>query len=517
MTKRFICTTSEPVVDTICGKLRGFRFGSTYTFRGIKYAEAKRFMMPTPVQPWHGIQDALIYGFTAPLLEEIRPAADDFLNPHVFWPQSEDCLNLNIWTQTIDRGSKKPVIVWLHGGAFAAGSSIEMLAYDGRSLSEAGDLVVVSLNHRLNIAGFMDLSSFGDKYWNSGNVGMADIVMALQWIHDNIESFGGDPGNVTIFGQSGGGGKVHTLLQIPAADDLFQKGIIQSGMWPDGGLPYADTEACTMLAEGMIRELGGDSVELLETVPHSDLVKAYHTVAPRLNEQGIETGFSPRANSWFIGNTLNVDFTDAAKKKPVIVGSTMAEFSFGSSVTDKYDLSEEECISIVRRKYGKHTEEILELFREAYPEKNLTDAAVLDSFFRGPTLDFLDKRARFCEAPTYSYVFAFDFPYNGGTAAWHCAEIPYAFHNADKVPVCNVPGVSEKLEAQVSGAWISFARTGVPSNDALGDWPAYKSGEEYTMVFSDNSYARKDFDRKIVRLLAKAAPLSPPGASARKK
>lgn len=516
MAKEFICTSTEPVVSTIPGKIRGFKYGSTYTFHGIKYAEAKRFMMPEPVKPWEGVKDALSYGYTAPLMDAEHPNGE-LMGPHRFWPKSEDCQYLNIWTQSIDPTAKKPVLVWLHGGAFSGGSSIEMVAYDGNNLSESGDVVVVSLNHRLNLIGFLDLSAFGDKYWNSGNVGMADIVEALQWVHDNIEAFGGDPNNVTIFGQSGGGGKVHTLLQIPAADNLFQRGIIQSGMWADGGLPYGKTDACTMLAEGMIKALGGDSIEILETVSYDELVKAYRAAAPALNEQGIETGFAPHTNSWFVGNTLNVDFTEAAKKKPVMVGTAMAEFSFGPGVVDKFRLSEDECIAIVRKKYGDQTDEVLASFKEAYPEKNLTDATVLDSFFRGPALDFLDKRARDCEAPTYSFVFAFDFPYNGGTASWHCAEIPYSFHNAELVPVCNVPGVTEKLEAQVSGAWINFAKTGNPSNDALGEWPAYKQGAEYTMVFSDNSGARKDYDRKIIRLLQKVAPFAAPGASAKKK
>jgi para-nitrobenzyl esterase len=516
MTKEFICTSTEPVVSTVPGKLRGFKFGSTYTFHGIKYAEAKRFMMPIPVQPWEGVKDALSYGYIAPLMNDENPGGD-LMVPHRFWPKSEDCQYLNIWTQSVNTKAKKPVLVWLHGGGFSGGSSIEMVAYDGNNLSEAGDVVVVSLNHRLNIIGFLDLSAFGDRYWNSGNVGMADIVTALQWIHDNIEAFGGDPDNVTIFGQSGGGGKVHTLLQVPAADHLFQKGIIESGMWADGGLPYGKTDEHTKLAEGMIKALGGSSADILETVTYDELVKAYFAAAPALNERGIETGFGPHKNSWFAGNTLNVDFTEAAKKKPVMVGTVMAEFAFGPGVQEKFRLSEEECVAIVRKKYGEHTDEVLALFKETYPGKNLTDATVLDSFFRGPALDFLDKRARDCEAPTYGFVFAFDFPYNGGAAAWHCAEIPFAFRNTDKVAVCNVPGVSEKLEEQVSNAWINFARTGNPSNEALGVWPAYKQGEEYTMVFSDDSKARKDYDRKIIRLLQKVAPFAAPGASAKKK
>lgn len=182
---------------------------------------------------WEGIKDASSYGFVCPLLSQDTPSAE-LLVPHRYWPQDEHCQNLNIWTNSLDKEKKSPVMVWLHGGGYFAGSSIEQVAYDGFNMCMNGDVVVVSVNHRLNVLGYLDLSPFGEKYKNSGNAGHADLVAALGWIHDNIELFGGDPYNVTIFGQSGGGMKVADLMQIADADGLFHRGLIMSGVGDAG-------------------------------------------------------------------------------------------------------------------------------------------------------------------------------------------------------------------------------------------------------------------------------------------
>ena len=229
MARNFMCTKTDPVVETKAGKLRGFQLDGTYAFHGVKYADAKRFHQPTPVEPWEGIKNALAYGYVCPMLQQDQPS-NELMVPHRYWPLDENCQYLNIWTQHLDPNAKKPVLVWLHGGGFAAGSSIEHIAYEGENMSKYGDVVVISLNHRLNILGYLDLSPFGEEYKNSGNAGNADMVAALQWIHENIANFGGDPENVTLFGQSGGGAKVTTLLQTPAADGLFHKGIVMSGV-----------------------------------------------------------------------------------------------------------------------------------------------------------------------------------------------------------------------------------------------------------------------------------------------
>ena len=211
------------------------------------------------------------------MLRQDEPGSGELKVPHRYWPMDENCQYLNIWTQSVDPSAKKPVMVWLHGGGFAAGSSIEQQAYDGDALSRLATWLLSPLNHRLNILGYLDLSPFGEKYKNSGNAGNADMVAALKWIHKNIAAFGGDPDNVTLFGQSGGGMKVYTLMQTPSAEGLFHKGIIQSGVanFPNKALPDG-----TRIVKALMEELELKDVEELETIPYEDLAKAYNKSQP---------------------------------------------------------------------------------------------------------------------------------------------------------------------------------------------------------------------------------------------
>lgn len=515
MEKLFVCNGTGPIVETKYGKIRGFRVGEMDHFYGIKYADAKRWQMPVEVQPWEGIKDATSYGYVAPLLDKERPEGD--INaPHRVWPQHEDCQYLNIWAP-VGGAEKKPVLVWIHGGGFSGGSSLEMWAYDGKNLAEFGDIIVISLNHRLNILGYFNLSAFGERYWNSQNLGQADIVAALQWVKDNIAAFGGDPDNVTIFGQSGGGGKVNALLQTPAADNLFKRGIIQSGLWREEGFPHSKPDEATLLAKELLKELGLSTIEEMEAVPYDKLAKAYRVVSKKLNEEGIPTGFAPWANDWYIGNALDIGyFTEGAKSKPVLAGTVLAEFAFGVPVKDKNNLSDEERYAIVEKKYGENTDEVLKLFKEAYPEKNIVDAALVDVHFRKPAIDWFDAKAAAGGADNYSFVFAPDFTIDGGRAAWHCAEIPFAFHNVELVPIANIP-CADKLEAQVAGAWVNFARTGNPNNPDLPEWKPYAVGDEVTMIFSEDSQAKTNYDRELVELINKVAPPMAPGVLPKKE
>ena len=231
--KEFVMSKDSPIVSTPKGKLRGFRFDGVDHFYGIRYAKAKRFQMPEPVPAWEGVKDAGSYGMNCPVLSEPMPTGE-VLIPHRFWPSSEHCQYLNLWTKSCEPSAKRPVLFWIHGGGYASGSGMEQICYDGFNLAKDDDVVVVTVNHRLNAFGYLDLSAFGEKYWNSVNVGMADLVEALRWVKENIACFGGDPENVTIFGQSGGGGKITVLGQIPEAEDLFQKMIVMSGVIPAG-------------------------------------------------------------------------------------------------------------------------------------------------------------------------------------------------------------------------------------------------------------------------------------------
>src|SRR5215475_3400757 len=268
---------NPPVVTVKGGKLRGIREGKTYSFLGVRYAEAERFGQPRPVQPWEGIRNAQAWGATCPIPVQSAVGADELVFPHRFWIQNENCQYLNVWTQNLSPAVKKPVMVWMHGGGFTNGSAIESYAYDGRSLSEFGDVVVVSINHRLNILGTLDLSAYGPEYANSRQTGMADIVASLEWIRDNIAAFGGDPGNVMIFGQSGGGGKVVRLMHMPAAKGLFHKVSAQSGSANYRNTdPAASIKTQQALAAATLKNLNlsGDQIDKLKTVPYLELLAA---------------------------------------------------------------------------------------------------------------------------------------------------------------------------------------------------------------------------------------------------
>ncbi len=511
MAKQFVCN-STTVVDTSAGKLRGFRLDGTYTFYGIKYADAKRFQQPTPVEPWEGVKDALGYGYVCPMLTQDKPGAGEMKVPHRYWPMDENCQYLNVWTQSIDKDAKKPVMVWLHGGGFAAGSSIEQQAYDGDNMSKYGDVVVVSINHRLNILGYMDLSPFGEKYANSANAGDADMVAALKWIHENIAAFGGDPENVTVFGQSGGGMKVWNLMQIAEADGLFHKGIIQSGLL-DGigfGIDAANAPKTdgTYIVNAMMEELGLKDVEELETIPYAKMADAYNKVMPAAMMAGHYVGGNPVPNEYYAGDPRLVGFTDHAKTIPVMIGTVLDEFmGFAPGRPDRNTMTAAEARAMVAGFYGEdNADEMIELFQKAYPGKNLCDLVTLDSAFRAPTKDFIAKKSVHQESPTYSYMFTYEFPIDEGAGPWHCSEIPFVFHNTERVPVCCKAGVSDELEHQMFSAWTNFAKYGNPNDPSLPAWPACQPGDEACMIFDEVCEVRHNHDNELIKKHVVCAP-----------
>jgi para-nitrobenzyl esterase len=316
-----------PIVDTRCGRLRGLREGKTLSFLGIRYADAERFGLPKAVPPWEGVKNAQVFGPVCPAPEQTNVSADELVFPHRYYIANEHCQYLNVWTQNLTPAAKKPVMVWMHGGGFTNGSSMESYAYDGRSLSEFGDVVVLSMNHRLNILGTLDLSAYGPQYANSRYTGTADLVMALQWVQENIEAFGGDPKNVMIFGQSGGGGKVVRMMHMPAAKGLFHKVSAQSG----GNNTYRATDvAASIKTQQAIAahtlknlKLTGDQIDKLKTVPYSQLITAG---VPALRSAATEVG-RPSLNWEVIADDQYVmrEFCDWADGIPLMAGAVFSE------------------------------------------------------------------------------------------------------------------------------------------------------------------------------------------------
>ena len=487
MARQFISNPDYPVVETKWGKLKGFVLDGVFTFHGIQYAKARRFHMPEELEPWEGVKEATSYGCTAPTMGNPIPSGE-ILIPHRYWPENENCQFLNVWTRSIDRAAKKPVVVWFHGGGYNDGSSLEQVAYEGDALAEFGDVVVVTVNHRLNILGFLDLSEYGEEYANSANAGIADLVAALKWIRDNIDGFGGDPDNVLIFGQSGGGGKVCTLLQTPDAAGLFHKAVMMSG---GAGFRGGAADDSREVVDAMLKALGFDDVHRLEKISYSLLVKAYYRACRRTGKQ---LRWAPKANGWYLGHPVQVGFSEYAKKVPTVVTSVMAEFSAFAKSADPAVY------------FSGHDAEVGAAFDRAYPDKAGMNPAVAAD--RTGVINFLKARAA-CdpETPGYGGELALVFDVNGGTPAWHCSDIPFVFHNTYRVGNCNIEGVSDRLEEEIAGALVALARTGDPNHAGMPEWKPFTTDCHATMVFDRATACRVDHDAELCELLGRYSPV----------
>ena len=488
------------VAETTEGKIRGFLHQGILTFRGVPYATARRFHAPQRPEKREDVLDATSYGPVCPLLSQDDPKGEIYV-PHRFWPQSENCQNLNIWTPALD-DKKRPVLFWLHGGGYSAGSAIEHIAYDGHNMALHGDAVVVTINHRLNVLGYFDLSEFGPEYENSGNAGGDDIIAALQWVHDNIAAFGGDPDNVTVFGQSGGGGKVTTLLQSPEADGLFAKGFNMSGVL--GMLGDAKGSGAE-LALAIMKELKLDDVSQLETVPYPLLAEAYKKLAPGFRKQGKYVGCAPYPNAHYAGDPVRYGFRKESRHIPLLVGTVYGEFtSFGPAPFDKHSMTEEEQTALLEKYLGKeNTKELVALFKESYPERPIVDILRLDTLFRQPVIPYVQERAKVNDH-TYTYLFNMDQPLFGGQTPWHCADIPYVFRNIDLVDYPNGSPDAERVQEDIFESVMAFARTGSPATGRLPDWPASTPEEEHCMLLDEHPRCLTNHDHALIPAAQKA-------------
>lgn len=511
--KEFVMSKDSPIVSTPKGKLRGFRFDGVDHFYGIRYAKAKRFQMPEPVPAWEGVKDAGSYGMNCPVLSDPMPTGE-VLIPHRFWPSSEHCQYLNLWTKSCEPSAKRPVLFWIHGGGYASGSGMEQICYDGFNLAKDDDVVVVTVNHRLNAFGYLDLSAFGEKYWNSVNVGMADLVEALRWVRDNIACFGGDPDNVTIFGQSGGGGKVTVLGQIPEAEGLFHKMIVMSGVL-GGPLFHAPYDAKALALEILSNlNIPETQVEQLEKVPTPQFIWAVNKAVKAREAQGDRINWAPQPNSYYTCDPLEGDFSAASLKVPTMVGSVFSEFSSFQSGPDYSALSTAEREELVKARFGAEGgEKILAAFRKAFPGMNEAYALHYDTAFLPPTVEYVEKKAKEASAPVYNYLFNLVFDVDGGKAAWHCSDIPYFFHNGEMVPVCHQEA-GDMLDQVMSGAFVNFARTGNPNCPGLPQWEPCSEGKLVTMEFGPTCAAKVNLHQELLPLVLQYQPPFTPPAPA---
>jgi len=503
---------SDPIVETSSGKIRGVSGRDVQVFKGVPYgastAGPNRFMAPRPPEPWTGTRDTVAYAGHAPQWPSSTPRRAELktlLGPPDATPTGEDCLTLNLWTPGLDGGAKRPVMVWLHGGGMAYGSA-NRLVYDGTNLAQRGDVVVVGVNHRLNALGFLHLADIGgEAYAHSGNAGMFDLVAALRWVHDNIDRFGGDPGNVTIFGESGGGGKVSTLLAMPAARGLFDRAIIQSG----AAIRLSTRERANALAEAVVKELGIGKGECdrLQHVPVKTLIAALtparEAVGPSAWPLLDRYDFGPVVD----GADLPAQPFDPAAPAvsddvPLVIGNTKDEASLFLVGDDKVwnaTLTEAELKARVARLAGADADRIIALYRARDPKASpaeLLIAASTGGNFWIRSVMLAERKVARNRAPIYFYAFNWATPVFGGRLkSHHAIDLPFTFETVDVAGTsAGFPG-ARPLGAAMSATWTAFARNGIPDNAAIPHWPAYTLADRATMVLDTTCRVELDPDR----------------------
>lgn len=509
-------TGHDAVVETTSGRLRGLQHEGAHSFKGIRYGDstegALRFAPPQPVTPWTGIRDATQFGPSAPQHFNQMPGNYPAGPPPIpsvykwYWsdlPISEDCLSLNVFTPSLE-GAGRPVMVWLHGGAFANGAGTAP-GFDGTNLARDGDVVVVTVNHRLNIFGHLFLGSLGnDRFADAANNGLADIVAALEWVRDNIESFGGDPANVTIFGESGGGSKVAYLMSMPSAKGLFHKAIIQSS-----GFRAMDESGPERAAGKVLKSLGltKDTLDQLGTVPVRTLLDVMSAV--NISEGGNDYFRPANDGRSVFERPFHQAAPDASSHIPLMMGTCEAEATFMMATNmEIFTLPRAKLVETLATTMALRTEAAEALFasyEEAHPNACPIDVFKhlrSDALFRAGTIHAAQHRARQPGAPLYKYCFAWKSPVlNGILGASHTLEIPFVFGNTDLTPeiIGHAPDRHE-VTKQVMGYWVNFARTGNPNGTGLSDWPAYTLERRDTMVINRTCSAVADYRGKAREL-----------------
>jgi para-nitrobenzyl esterase len=499
-----------PVVEIASGKIRGVVIDQVYAFKGVPYgastAGAGRFMPPAKPQPWTDIKETTHVGHRSPqqpgMLEIPEVAATSGQGP-----MGEDCLVLNVWTNGLKGSRKRPVMVWLHGGGFASGSG-DYSMYDGANMARKRDVVTVTVNHRLNVFGYLYLADIGGpKYGDASNAGHRDIVLALEWVRDNIANFGGDPGNVTIFGQSGGGGKVATLMAMPAAKGLFHRAICQSGASIKGtSRANATRTAQTLLTKLSLKP---DQIDQLQSMPFDQLTEAIKGVG----------GFAPVVD----GKTLTHDpFDPGAPEEsatvPLLIGTVEEEVNFFPATPldpiDDADLHKR-VKQAARNADDATVDRLIAIYKKGRPGKSNVEIYQIiasDAGFSGNVHTEADRKAAQGKAPVYKYYFTWQSPVREGKLrSYHTLEIPFVLENVDEAKSMTGSGQDRyALSDKMSAAWAAFARTGNPNAKGLPRWAAFTADQRATMIFNDECKLVDD-PFKEERLAIASLPPAGPG------
>jgi len=480
---------SDPV-ETSSGKVRGTVQDGIRVFKGIPYGASpagnNRFMPPKKPVPWSGVRESTAFGHAAPQ----APLGENYDYARIIdWltlpgGQAEDCLVLNVWTPAVKDKAKRPVLVSFHGGGFTTGTGANIL-YNGHPLAKFGDVVVVTLNHRLGCLGYLSMVDLGapHEFDQAGAAGMLDCVLALEWVRDNIANFGGDPGNVMIFGQSGGGAKVAHLLAMPSARGLFHKAAIQSG----SRLRAVTREAAARATEQMLAQIGltKNRATELQQVPVEMLISAQATL--EAHSPAVE--FSPSVDGSAISrHPFDPDAPAISADVPVIVSTTLDDYCFWS--TD-FELDEAGLRNEVTKIEPGKSDAIVAAYRRAFPRASpflLLGKMVTDQEPRRNAYTLADRKAALHRAPVYMYILEFPSPaYGGRFGAVHATDVPLVFHNIDGQLITGTGPDSRRMADQMAGAWVAFAKSGNPNHAGIPDWPAYTPDKRQTMIFNSTS------------------------------
>lgn len=509
------------VVQTQVGAVQGYVQNSVVTYKGVPYATAERFMPPQKVANWQGEKLALTYGEVCP---QVPMGGRSFFFTGPEMTEGESCLNLNVWSPSVSDGKKRAVMVWIHGGGFQSGASNDLDSYDGANLARTGDVVVVSVNHRLNAMGFLDLSAYGEQYKNSANLGMQDLVASLEWVKENIAQFGGDPNNVTIFGESGGGAKVLTLMAMPFAKGLFHKAVVQSGAVEKMGMTLTSQKVSRRVAELTLANLGVKSTaldklnkftpaQINEATTKANLQTAKELGLTDLYNRNTALSWAPTLDGSIIPQQpVGEKYPEIAKDIPLLIGSNLTEWeSFplqmdlkNSQKSNRFTWTESETMDRLKTKYGNKTDEIVAAFRAAYPNRMIADALYVDSFLRTPALKTARLKADQQGAPVYNYIFSWDTPvFNSVPMSYHTSEISFVFNNIERMAQATGGGKdAQALADKMSRAWTNFAKTGNPNAEGLPQWDAYTRENGKVMIFDNQPEVKPYHDEKLQRLLA---------------
>jgi para-nitrobenzyl esterase len=496
--------TKFAVAETSYGKVRGVDNQGIKTFKGIPYGANtsgnNRFMPPAEPASWTGVRDALEFGHTAPQRDPAAPPPSPgalTVSGRNLPAEGEDCLVLNVWTPGLNDGRKRPVMFWCHGGGFATGSGSSPDT-DGTNLARRGDVVVVTINHRLNVLGFADLSEFSRDFAASGDVGMLDIVQALKWVRTNIAKFGGDPNTVMIFGQSGGGRKVETLLAMPSAKGLFHRATVESG----AALQVAGRDGAIRNAEQLLTKLGIAKTDVrdLQKLPVERILTAYFAVVR--DERGVDqavNGFAPAVDGTILPQQpFQPAASPVSADVPVMIGCTRTEMTlFSLNDPSAFRLDEDGLHKRVQDLLAGGAPGMIDLYRKLNPGATPSDLYFLiasDYRYAGPTMKIAERREALKKGPVYVYYFRWETPVQGGRLkSPHTMEIPFAFDNV-KISSRLTGGGAEAmaLADRVSDAWIAFARTGNPNTPKLPHWPVFTAKDHATMVIDNTSRVVND-------------------------